>query len=62
MLNKTDAPGVFYVDVRDSSSDQTPSFDAQALDHLGTLKALSRRLVQNQSTADNLVQDTYRTH
>ena len=34
-------------------------FDAAALDHLGSLKKLSRRLVQNTSEADDLVQETY---
>src|SRR5262245_4370954 len=29
------------------------------MDHLVTLKMLSRRLVQNQNEADDLVQDTY---
>ena len=46
-------------DVRDSRSNRSPAFDDQALDYLGTLRALSRRLVQNQHEADDLVQDAY---
>jgi RNA polymerase sigma-70 factor (ECF subfamily) len=45
--------------VRESRSNRSPAFDAQALDYLGTLRALSRRLVQNQHEADDLVQDAY---
>ena len=42
-----------------SRSDRSPSFDAEALDHLGALRTLSRRLVQDRSEADDLVQDAY---
>jgi RNA polymerase sigma-70 factor, ECF subfamily len=45
--------------VSEARSNRSPAFDVEALDHLVTLKALSRRLVQNASEADDLVQDTY---
>jgi RNA polymerase sigma-70 factor (ECF subfamily) len=47
------------VAVRESGSNRSPAFDVEAMDHLVTLKTLSRRLVQNQSEAEDLVQDTY---
>lgn len=46
-------------DVGESRSNRSPAFDAQALDNLGTLKTLSRRLVGNHSEAEDLVQDAY---
>lgn len=48
-----------HADVRESRHDRSPTFDAEVLDHLGTLKSLSRRLARNQSEADDLVQSTY---
>jgi RNA polymerase sigma-70 factor (ECF subfamily) len=45
--------------VRGSRRDRSPAFDDEALDHLGGLRALSRRLVQNRTEADDLVQDAY---
>ena len=36
-----------------------PAFDDEALDHLGALRALSFRLTQNKTEADDLVQDAY---
>jgi RNA polymerase sigma-70 factor (ECF subfamily) len=59
MLNKGVPPGVKYGDVTGSRRDREPAFDAEALDHLGTLQALSRRLAPNRSEADDLVQDAY---
>jgi len=51
---------VFIIaNVTESRSNRSPAFDVEALDHLVTLKALSRRLAPNQSEADDLVQDTY---
>jgi RNA polymerase sigma-70 factor (ECF subfamily) len=43
----------------ESHSGRTAAFDAEALDHLDSLKKLSRRLVQNNSEADDLVQEAY---
>jgi RNA polymerase sigma-70 factor (ECF subfamily) len=45
--------------VSGSPKDRSSGFDAEALDHLGALRALSRRLVQNRTDADDLVQDAY---
>ena len=42
-----------------TTSDRSPAFDAEALDHLGTLQALSRRMTPNRTEADDLVQDAY---
>jgi RNA polymerase sigma-70 factor (ECF subfamily) len=39
--------------------DRSQAFDAEALDHLGSLRALSLRLVRNRTDADDLVQDAY---
>jgi RNA polymerase sigma factor (sigma-70 family) len=39
--------------------DRSTSFDTEALEHLGSLQTLSRRLVHNRSEADDLVQDAY---
>jgi RNA polymerase sigma-70 factor, ECF subfamily len=47
------------VSVSEAGSNRSPAFDVEAVDHLVTLKALSRRLVQNASEAEDLVQDTY---
>jgi RNA polymerase sigma-70 factor (ECF subfamily) len=45
--------------VRGSSRDRSPAFDAEALDHLGALRLLARRLALNRTEADDLVQDAY---
>jgi RNA polymerase sigma-70 factor (ECF subfamily) len=58
-LNKAVPPGVYYGEVRASRKDRSPAFDDEALDHLGTLQMLSRRLAQNRTEADDLVQDAY---
>ncbi len=39
--------------------DRSPAFDAEALDQMSALQALSRRLAQNRTEADDLVQDAY---
>jgi RNA polymerase sigma-70 factor (ECF subfamily) len=52
-------PGVYYGDVSASRKDRSPAFDDEALDHLGTLETLSRRVAQNRTDADDLVQDAY---
>ena len=44
-----------YGDVAGSRKDRSPVFDAEALDHLGTLQALSRRMAPDRSEADDLV-------
>jgi RNA polymerase sigma-70 factor (ECF subfamily) len=51
--------GVNYGDVSGSRKDRSPAFDDEALDHLGTLETLSRRVAQNRTDADDLVQDAY---
>jgi RNA polymerase sigma-70 factor, ECF subfamily len=38
---------------------RSTSFDSEALEHQESLRTLSRRLVQNRSEADDLVQDAY---
>jgi len=38
---------------------RSQAFDAEALEHLGALQALSRRLASNRTEADDLVQDAY---
>lgn len=48
-----------YSDVAGSRKDRSPAFDAEALDHLGTLQALSRRMTPDRTEADDLVQDAY---
>lgn len=58
-MNKASSPGVYDSDVRGSPRDRSSGFDAEALDHLGALRALSRRLVPNRTDADDLVQDAY---
>ena len=40
-------------------SGRSPGFDAEALDHYGALRRLSRCLTRNATEADDLVQDTY---
>lgn len=45
--------------VEESRTERSTVFDSEALDHLDSLKKLSRRLVQNQSEADDLVQEAY---
>jgi RNA polymerase sigma-70 factor (ECF subfamily) len=45
--------------VRGSRKERSPAFDDEALDHLGALQKLSRRLAQNRTEADDLVQDAY---
>ena len=42
-----------------TATDRSPAFDAEALDHLGTLRALSRRMTPNRTEAEDLVQDAY---
>jgi len=42
-----------------TATDRSPAFDTEALDHLGTLRALSRRMTPNRTEADDLVQDAY---
>ncbi len=49
----------YYSDVRGSRGDRSPEFDDEALDHLGALRTLARRLVSNRTEADDLVQDAY---
>jgi RNA polymerase sigma-70 factor (ECF subfamily) len=39
--------------------DRSTAFDTEALDQLGALRALSRRLIHNRTDADDLVQDAY---
>ena len=39
--------------------DRSPAFDAEALDQMSAIRALSRRLTQNRTEADDLVQDAY---
>jgi RNA polymerase sigma-70 factor (ECF subfamily) len=51
--------GVYYGEVNGSRKDRSPAFDDEALDHLGTLETLSRRVAQNRTEADDLVQDAY---
>jgi len=51
--------GVYYADVRESRRERSPAFDDEALEQLGALRALSRRLVPNRSDADDLVHETY---
>jgi RNA polymerase sigma-70 factor (ECF subfamily) len=46
-------------DVTASRKDRSPAFDAEALGQLGALQSLSRRLAENRSEADDLVQDAY---
>ena len=46
-----------YGDVAGSRKDRSPAFDAEALDHLGTLQALSRRMTPDRTEADDLVFD-----
>ena len=46
-------------DVAGSRKDRSPAFDAEALDQLGTLRALSRRMAPDRTEADDLVQDAY---
>jgi RNA polymerase sigma-70 factor (ECF subfamily) len=45
--------------VRGLRKDRPPAFDEEALDHIGALRALSLRLTQNRTEADDLVQDAY---
>jgi RNA polymerase sigma-70 factor (ECF subfamily) len=45
--------------VTGSRRDRSPAFDAEALDHLGNLQSLSRRLARDRSEADDLMQDAY---
>jgi RNA polymerase sigma-70 factor (ECF subfamily) len=58
-LNKPARSGVYYSTVSESRSSRSPAFDAEALDYLGTLRTISRRLVPDRSEADDLVQETY---
>jgi RNA polymerase sigma-70 factor (ECF subfamily) len=58
-LNKAAPPGVYYGEVRESRTDRSAAFDDEALDHLGALQMLSRRLARNRTEADDLVQDAY---
>ena len=46
-------------DVAGSRKDRSPAFDAEALDQLGTLRALSRRMAPDRTEADDLLQDAY---
>jgi RNA polymerase sigma-70 factor (ECF subfamily) len=50
---------VFTIGVSEARSTRSPAFDAETLDHLGTLKTISRRLVPDRSDADDLVQEAY---
>ena len=52
-------PGVYYGEVSGARKDRSLAFDDEALDHLGALRKLSRRLAQNQTEADFLVQEAY---
>jgi RNA polymerase sigma-70 factor (ECF subfamily) len=45
--------------VRGLRKDRPPAFDDEVLDHFGALRMLSRRLAQNPTEADDLVQDAY---
>jgi RNA polymerase sigma-70 factor (ECF subfamily) len=45
--------------VAGTRKDRSPAFDAEALDHLGVLQTLSRRLAPNRTEADDLVQEAY---
>src|SRR3982074_3340983 len=45
--------------VRGLRRGRSAAFDAEALDHFGTLRTLSLRLAQNRTEADDLVQDAY---
>jgi RNA polymerase sigma-70 factor, ECF subfamily len=45
--------------VAGTRKDRSPAFDAEALDQMSGLQALSRRLAQNRTEADDLVQDAY---
>ena len=45
--------------MREPHRDRSSAFDAEALDHLGALQTLSRRLARNRGEADDLVQDAY---
>jgi len=45
--------------LREPRKDRSASFDAEALEHLGALQALSRRLASNRTEADDLVQEAY---
>jgi RNA polymerase sigma-70 factor (ECF subfamily) len=47
------------VTVRGSRKDRSPTFDDEALGHLGALQMLSRRLARSRTEADDLVQDAY---
>jgi RNA polymerase sigma-70 factor (ECF subfamily) len=58
-LNKRVPPGVYYGEVSGARKDRSLAFDDEALDHLGALRKLSRRLAQNQTEADDLVQEAY---
>jgi RNA polymerase sigma-70 factor (ECF subfamily) len=58
-MNKSASPGVYDIEVKVSREDRSTAFDVEALDHLDALRALSRRLVQNRTDADDLVQDAY---
>lgn len=50
---------MFTIRVTGSRRDRSTAFDTEALDHLSTLRALSRRLIPNRPDADDLVQDAY---
>ncbi len=58
-MNKAASPGVYYSDVIGPRRDRSAAFDVEALDHLGALRTLARRLVSNRTEADDLVQDAY---
>ena len=58
-MNKEAVHGVYHLEVGESRGERSVVFDAEALVHLDNLKKLSRRLVQNASEADDLVQETY---
>jgi RNA polymerase sigma-70 factor (ECF subfamily) len=58
-VNTQGLSGVYYCDVAGSRKDRSPAFDAEALDQLGTLRALSRRMAPDRTDADDLVQDAY---
>jgi RNA polymerase sigma-70 factor (ECF subfamily) len=58
-LNKAAGSGVYNGVVSQPRTNRSQAFDAEALDHLGNLTTLSRRLVQNRTDAEDLVQDAY---
>ena len=58
-MNGVASPGVYDKDVTGPGVDRPSAFDAAALDQLVALRTFARRLVQNRTDADDLVQDVY---